>query len=100
MSRIFFIFFILISTACFAQESLSLNDAIGLALKNNYSILIYSNEQTIGANNNTVGNAGMLPSVTAAGGLNETVNDLEQNYTDGRTVDRKGVVATTANAGV
>ena len=100
MRRIFFIFFILISTACFAQESLSLNDAIGFALKNNYSILIYSNEQTIGANNNTVGNAGMLPSVTAAGGLNETVNDLEQNYTDGRTVDRKGVVATTANGGV
>ena len=100
MRRIVLIFFSFISLACFAQESLSLNDAIGIALKNNYSILIYANEQSIGANNNTAGNAGMLPSVTGAGGYNETVNDLEQNYTDGRVVDRKGVVITTANAGV
>jgi outer membrane protein len=95
-----FIFWLFISLECIAQESLSLNDAIGIALKNNYSILIYSNEQTIGSNNNTAGNAGMLPSVSASGGLNETTSDLEQNYTDGRAVDRKGVVATTANAGV
>ena len=86
--------------ASFAQGSLSLNDAIGLALKNNYSILISANDQTIGANNNTAGNAGMLPSVTATGGFNETVNDLEQNYTDGRVVDRKGVEVTSSNAGV
>jgi outer membrane protein len=95
-----FIFCLFFSLGCIAQESLSLNDAIGIALKNNYSILIYSNEQTIGSNNNTAGNAGMLPSVSASGGLNETTSDLEQNYTDGRAVDRKGVVATTANAGV
>jgi len=101
MRRIFsFIFFLFIFTASIAQESLSLNDAISLALKNNYSILIYANEQSIGANNNTPGNAGMLPSVTAVGGFNETVNDLEQNYTDGRVIDRKGVQVTSANAGV
>src|SRR5215203_1391900 len=100
MRRTFAIFFWFISTASFAQETLSLNDAIAIALKNNYSILIYSNYQTIGANNNTAGNAGMLPSVIATGGLNETTNDLEQNYTDGRVIDRKGIVATTVNAGV
>jgi len=95
-----FIFLLFIFTKSFAQESLSLNDAIAISLKNNYSILIYANRQTIGANNNTAGNAGMLPDVSAIGGYTENVNDLEQSYTDSRVVDRKGVVSTSANAGV
>jgi len=89
-----------ISAAAFAQESLSLNDAIGIALKNNYSILIVKNDVSISSNNNTLGNAGMLPSVTATGTVSETVNDLNQKYTDGRLVDSKGVVTSNANAGV
>jgi len=94
---VFFLFFI---TASFAQDPLSLNDAIALALKNNYSILIVANNVSIGANNNTMGNAGMLPSVTASGVVSETVNDLNQNYTDSRVVDSKGVVTSNTNAGV
>jgi len=101
MGRIISLFFLfLITLASFAQESLSLNDAIGIALKNNYSILISANQQTIGANNNTVGNAGMLPNVTAIAGASETVNDLNQNYTDGRVVDKKGVATNASNAGL
>jgi len=97
ISTFFFLFFI---TASFAQESLSLNDAIALALKNNYSINIVANNVSIGANNNTMGNAGMLPSVTATGNVSETVNDLNQSYTDSRVVDSKGVVTSNTNAGV
>src|SRR6187401_848864 len=95
-----FVILFFISAISFAQESLSLNDAIGIALKNNYSILIVRNNVSISTNNNTMGNAGMLPSVTATGTVSETVNDLNQKYTDSRIVDSKGVVTSNANAGV
>jgi outer membrane protein len=101
MYRIFsFLLIFSISATASAQESLSLNDAIGIALKNNYSILIVKNDVSISSNNNTMGNAGMLPSVTATGTVSETMNDLNQKYTDGRLVDSKGVVTSNANAGV
>ena len=83
-----------------AQDNLSLQDAISTALKNNYSILISKNESAKADNDNTIGNAGMLPSVTASGEINQTENDLRQNYTDGRVVDRKNVSSTATSAGV
>jgi len=83
-----------------AQEKLSLQDALGMALKNNYSILISKNDAAIAKNDNTPGNAGLLPSVTAAGGISKTETNLTQNYTDGRVVDKNNVGSTSANAGV
>ena len=61
-----------------AQERLTLQDAIGLALKNKYSVLIARNSADIAQNDNTAGNAGMLPFVEAQGGAEKTVNDLNQ----------------------
>ncbi len=46
-------------------EVLSGQDAVAIALKNNYSIQIAKDEAQIAANNNTAGNAGMLPNITA-----------------------------------
>lgn len=46
-----------------AQDTLSLMDAIRIGLENNYAIRIQKNEQQIAGNNNTLGNAGMLPSL-------------------------------------
>jgi outer membrane protein TolC len=83
-----------------AQERLTLQDALGIALKNNYNILIAKNTAEIARNDNTAGNAGMLPSVEADASANKTVNDLNQEYTDGRTVDKNGVNITTSTAGV
>lgn len=45
----------------FAQERLSLQDAIGIALKNNYDIKLVNNEVAIAKNNVNLGNAGILP---------------------------------------
>ena len=83
-----------------SQERISLQDAIGIALKNNYSILISKNNAAIAFNDNTAGNAGMLPSVDAGAGAEQTVNNLKQEYSDGRTVDRNSVNISTLNAGV
>ena len=60
-----------------AQEFLSLEDAIKIALENNYEIKIAKNNLKIGATNNNFANAGMLPSISA----NLTNNNSEFNTT-------------------
>ncbi|CAN5366206.1 TolC family protein [soil metagenome] len=83
-----------------AQENLSLQDAIAATLKNNYSILIAGNDAAIARNDNAPGNAGMLPSLDAVAGINQTESNLKQNYTDGRVIDRTNVGNTSTSAGV
>jgi outer membrane protein len=61
-----FIFFIAIWVASanqqlFAQEKLSLQDAITIALQNNYDIKLVNNDVAIAKNNVNLGNAGILP---------------------------------------
>ncbi len=60
-----FIFFIALWLASanqtFAQEKLTLVDAISIALKNNYDIKLLNNEEIIAKNNTNLGNAGILP---------------------------------------
>lgn len=48
----------------FAQEKLTLQDAITIALKNNYDIKLVKNEAEIAKNNANWGSAGLLPIVT------------------------------------
>jgi outer membrane protein len=83
-----------------AQENLTIQDAIAIALKNNYSILISKNNVEIAHNDNTAGNAGMLPSVDGIAGTSNTTNNLKQNYSDNRTVDKSGVSNSSTSAGV
>lgn len=47
-----------------AQEKLTLEDAITIAMQNNYDIKISKNNIAIAKNNANVGNAGMLPNLT------------------------------------
>ncbi len=50
-----------------AQEDLSLSEAIELGLQNNFGIQIADYEKNIATQNNTWGNAGLLPSVNFSG---------------------------------
>lgn len=62
----YFIFFIAIwltNTSVFAQQVLTLQEAIEIALKNNYDIKLINNETAITKNNVNLGNAGILPVV-------------------------------------
>jgi len=58
------------------QDVLTLEEAISIALDNNYSIKIVRNTAVIAANNNTLGNAGFLPRVDV--GLAKTENRYSQ----------------------
>lgn len=73
----------LTSFIAIGQDTLTLSDAVKLGLENNFSIRIARNDATIASNNNSIGNAGMLPKIDASGASNNSKYDLKQEYADG-----------------
>jgi outer membrane protein len=63
-----------------AQQVLTANDAVSIALKNSYDILVAGNNAAIDKANNTRGNAGMLPTVAVTGTDNVSINNTQQKY--------------------
>jgi len=61
-----------------AQERLSLQDAINIALKNNYDIQLAKNNVEIAATNNTYGVAGGLPLVTGTATDQQQIQNIRQ----------------------
>ncbi|MFN4027057.1 MAG: TolC family protein [Flavobacterium sp.] len=72
-----------------AQELLLLEDAVKIALENNYDIKLAKNELKIDELNNTAGNAGMLPTINALVTDNNSITNTKQTQADGseRTLD-------------
>ena len=66
-----------------AQEVLTIEDAVKIALENNYEIKIASNDLTINKTSVAAGNAGMLPKVTASVVDNNGIQNLSQTRADG-----------------
>lgn len=83
-----------------AQDTLQLKDAIGIALQNNYDIRLVQNQVEIAANNNHIGNAGMLPNVNGAfsnGGSRQNTLQTQASGTERKT---DGAKSTNMNYGV
>lgn len=84
----------------FSQEFMSLPDAIRMGLENNYSIIIQKNTAEIAGNNNTIGNAGFLPTLNLTGSQNNTITTTHQETFSGSVKDISGATNRTLNAGV
>ena len=99
MKKLFIIPIVLLNLVCFGQDSLSYEACVGIALKNNYDILIAVDNQEIASNSATVGNAGLLPTVTLDGGVNGSINNVTQQFIT-ETDDTKftGAKSTSQNA--
>jgi outer membrane protein len=65
-------------SVAFAQPLLTPDDAVSIALKNNYDIVVAHNDAEIAKVNNAPGNAGMLPTVAVTGTDNFSTNSLDQ----------------------
>ena len=89
---------ILYSADCIAQESLSLKDAITKAIEHNYDVRSASLTANQAANNNSAGEAGLLPVVTVEGGFNRTDLNLNQKLSDGRVIERNAAASETFSA--
>lgn len=83
-----------------AQEMISLKQAYEIALKNNYSIQLASSELEISKRNNTIGNAGMLPSLTGSLTQDNQVIDTKQKFLSGAENNRDGAKSNSLNANV
>ena len=83
-----------------AQEILTLEEAIQIGLKNNYSINIARNDSAAARNNSNAVTAGFLPDVNAYSSGSRTKNDLQQNFSSGLEINRQGVISKNLNAGI
>ncbi len=77
------VFLFIIGFSSQAQELLSLEDAVKIALENNYDIKIAKNNSKIDATNNNLANAGMLPSLNANFTNNNSQLNTTQTQADG-----------------
>ena len=87
----------------YSQKVLTSEDAISIALKYNYDILVARNSATTDSVNNTPGNAGMLPDVTISSTESySTATKLHQKFSDGSIVSSSNTQSNslTANIGL
>lgn len=77
-----------ISICVQAQEVLTIEQAISIALENNFDIQIIKNNSYVSKNNNSTGNAGMLPTLDLNGGYSESTTNLKQKFYTGSEVNR------------
>ena len=83
--------------ALHAQERLTLNDAVRLALMKNFSLQVARNDQEIAQLQNNWGNAGRLPTVSAQAGYNVSSNNLDQRLANGTNIKRDAALFQSEN---
>ena len=85
----------------YSQKVLTSEDAISIALKYNYDILVARNSATTDSVNNTPGNAGMLPDVTISSAESySTATKLHQKFSDGSTLSSSNTQSNSLNANI
>ena len=83
-----------------AQQKLTLNDAVTTALKNSYNIQLVENSLAIAKNNNDLGVAGALPTITATANDNKSLSTIKQKFADPtRNTTKSDVDGNTLSAG-
>ena len=96
-SLILFLFCIAKSNA---QEILTIEEAMKIALENNFEIKIAKNNSKINETNVTIGNAGMLPTATATVTDNNSITNSSQTRQDGTTTSLDNAKNNSLNYGV
>lgn len=79
-----------ISTSANSQELLTVEDAVKIALENNYEIKIASNDLKIDQQNVSLANAGILPSLNGVLTENSSILDTKQTQQDGSVRELDG----------
>lgn len=85
-----------------AQETLRLEDAIQQGLQNQFAIQIAKKREKIAENENTLGNAGFLPTINGTTAKNYAISGLNQEFFGGirAPLNQSGVRSNSGNAGV
>ncbi|MFN2395813.1 MAG: TolC family protein [Bacteroidales bacterium] len=91
------IVFFILNAGLQAQQALSLEEFIEIALEQNYSLRIVKNQEIISGNNFTRGNAGMLPGIDLRSSFSGNINNSNQNLREGGEFSLRGIHNTTFN---
>jgi outer membrane protein TolC len=94
------VFFHFVVFSGFAQQALTIENAVGIALSNNYNIRIAQNNALINQTNNTLGNAGFLPEISLNFGQNFNINNTKQEFFSGDLRQGSNVNTSNLNANI
>ncbi len=99
-SILFFFALLLWLPALLAQDAkyLTVDEAISIAMKNNFDLMVARNTADIARINNTAGNAGMLPGVALNGSDNYSLNNVNQKLSTGTVIEKTNGYSNTFNA--
>jgi outer membrane protein TolC len=86
------------TTSIAAQKTMTVEDAVAAALKNNYDILLLRNDSTAYALDNSYAKAAFLPRLNASTGLVFNNNNQKQRLSDGSTKQSKGIRSSNLSA--
>ncbi len=98
--RLLFCLLLLVAGRLSAQPVLTLEEAVKIALQNNYEIKLAANNTEIAENNVSIGNAGFLPAANATFSDNNNINNIKQTRADGTVQEQNGVRNTNFGYGV
>lgn len=96
----FLVLFFFASSLAMAQDLLTVEEAVKIALENNYQIRIASNMLEIDKTGVNIGNAGMLPVVGATLNSNNSIQNSSQTRADGNLVELDNAKNNSLNYGV
>jgi len=97
---VFFSIVFLLQAPMFAQELITPEKAVSLALENNYGIKIAKTDVEIAENNADILNSGYLPTLTGNAGANYNLDDTEVGFSDGTNRVLNGAESSSYNASV
>jgi outer membrane protein len=83
-----------------AQQLMTPEEAVSIALKKNYDILVAKNDAEAAKINNTAGNAGMLPDLAVTATDNYAVNNVYQKLTSGSEIKSSDANSNSFNSGI
>ena len=101
MKAIYTIIIVIFSlSAVKAQELLTVERAIEIALENNYDIQLANKDVEVAENNKSIYNSGYLPTVTASAGGSYSDGDSDSEFQDGTVNSVDGYISRSYNASV
>lgn len=96
-----FLLVALFPLALMAQNGvLTADDALKIGLKSNYDIIVERNNASADSILNSPGEAGMLPTVAATGGITINQNNIHQRYSNGNDIVANGAQTQIFTGGV
>ncbi|WP_339916907.1 TolC family protein [Yeosuana marina] len=99
-NRFIFLIVLLVVSKVFSQQMLTPNEAVALALENNYGIKLADNQKELAKNNANVLNSGFLPTVSGNAGATYNIDDTEAEFSNGNITVLNGAESSRYNASV